>query len=68
MEADDINVKELEGKKDKIRELMSRDPKFIARLITVSLLNQDLYMQLLAANWQQCRHHAPTMLSTLVLL
>eukprot|EP00877_Chromochloris_zofingiensis_P004964 jgi/Chrzof1/14469/Cz09g03320.t1 len=34
MEADDINVKELEGKKDKIRELMSRDPKFIARLIT----------------------------------
>ena len=39
MASEEINVKELEGHRDKIKELMRRDPKFIGRLITVS---QDL--------------------------
>jgi hypothetical protein len=35
-EGEDINIKELQGKQDKIRDLMRRDPKFIGRLIVVS--------------------------------
>lgn len=35
-EGEDINIKELQGEQDKIRDLMRRDPKFIGRLIVVS--------------------------------
>jgi hypothetical protein len=34
--AEDLDIKALQGKQDKIKELMRRDPKFIARLISVS--------------------------------
>lgn len=34
--AEGLDVKALQGKQDKIKELMRRDPKFIARLISVS--------------------------------
>jgi hypothetical protein len=33
---DEVDIKALQGKQDKIKELMRRDPKFIARLISVS--------------------------------
>jgi hypothetical protein len=33
---EDLDIKALQGKQDKIKELMRRDPKFIARLISVS--------------------------------
>lgn len=36
-EGEEINIRELQGKQDKIRDLMRRDPKFIGRLIVVSL-------------------------------
>lgn len=35
-EAEELDVKGLQGKQEKIKELMRRDPKFIARLISVS--------------------------------
>lgn len=35
-EGEDLDVRELQGKQDKIKELMRRDPKFIGRLIVVS--------------------------------
>jgi hypothetical protein len=35
-DGEDINIKELQGKQDRIRDLMRRDPKFIGRLIVVS--------------------------------
>lgn len=32
---EELDIKELQGKRDKIRELMRRDPRFIGRLILV---------------------------------
>lgn len=37
MEEEELDVRGLQGKQEKIKELMRRDPKFIARLISVSL-------------------------------
>eukprot|EP00878_Enallax_costatus_P033225 GHUV01036626.1.p1 GENE.GHUV01036626.1~~GHUV01036626.1.p1 ORF type:complete len:161 (+),score=62.02 GHUV01036626.1:313-795(+) len=34
MAEEEVDIRELQGKQDKIRELMRRDPKFIARLIS----------------------------------
>jgi hypothetical protein len=36
--AEELDIKALQGKQDKIKELMRRDPKFIARLISVSII------------------------------
>ena len=33
---EELDVKQLQGKQDKIRDLMRRDPRFIGRLIVVS--------------------------------
>lgn len=34
-DGDELDVRELQGKQDKIRDLMRRDPRFIGRLIVV---------------------------------
>lgn len=34
-EGDELDIRQLQGKQDKIRDLMRRDPRFIGRLIVV---------------------------------
>jgi hypothetical protein len=47
-DGEELDIKELQGKQDKIRDLMRRDPRFIGRLIVVSTTAVPAQQQLLA--------------------
>jgi hypothetical protein len=47
--AEEVDIKALQGKQDKIKELMRRDPKFIARLISVRITSDTCKFLTLSA-------------------
>lgn len=47
-DAEELDIRELQGMQDKIRDLMRRDPRFIGRLIVVSIAAGPAQQQLLA--------------------